>query len=405
MPGVSRQETSLAYWLERAGAALDVPLLSVEQIDAHEARLASRGRGGHGDAILLEVPESTSLLARVRARLDPLYAAGSEGRLVGSGGERLGAAELAPLIAPRELPPPAPEVRVALAPVAIHCAPRTEPLYHLPIDDRFDRNLCSTLRPQEALQLLLRWPDGPVLARTRYVIGWVDAGAPLSAPLSEADARAWLASERVVLGEARELAGTPIAAGTILPAPEGEVLVATRAGVERPMRPVSAMMTARPITRRAVLEAAFARLGERYGWAGARGGIDCSQLVQEIFASFGLHLPRNSGEQAHAGTSVIELRASDGEAMRERILDAAQARGVVLLHLPGHVMLYLGRAQDGRPMALHALAEYVEPCEGGGETLRVVDRVVVSDLALGRGSSRRALLERLTRVVVFGDQQ
>jgi hypothetical protein len=54
---------------------------------------------------------------------------------------------------------------------------------------------------------------------------------------------------------------------------------------------------------------------------------------------------------------------------------------------------------------LHALGEYVEPCagsSGGGETVMQVERTLVSDLALGKGSSRRSLLERVATLVVLG---
>ncbi|MCA9604576.1 MAG: hypothetical protein KC619_03215, partial [Myxococcales bacterium] len=74
----------------------------------------------------------------------------------------------------------------------------------------------------------------------------------------------------------------------------------------------------------------------------------------------------------------------------------------------GHIMLYLGRDAAGTPMAIHSFSEYLEPCaaEGGEgeETLRRVDRVTVSDLTLGRDTSRRSFLERLERIVVLGQR-
>ena len=96
---------------------------------------------------------------------------------------------------------------------------------------------------------------------------------------------------------------------------------------------------------------------------------------------------------------------------RERLLlmDAAARRGIVLLHFPGHIMLYLGRTEAGQPMALHAFAEYMQPCDaevqkqtGRSETLMMVDRLTVSNLELGRGSSRRSFLERITHLTILG---
>ena len=80
----------------------------------------------------------------------------------------------------------------------------------------------------------------------------------------------------------------------------------------------------------------------------------------------------------------------------------------MLLHFPGHIMLYLGRDAGGRPYAIHSFSEYVEPCDAEGdegeplETIRRVDRVAVSDLSLGEGSSRDDFLARVTQVVVLG---
>src|SRR5690606_10232966 len=49
-----------------------------------------------------------------------------------------------------------------------------------------------------------------------------------------------------------------------------------------------------------------------------------------------------------------------------------------------------------------AFAEYLEKCEAGGETLRVVDRIQVSDLSLGAGTTRRSFLERVTHITIIG---
>ncbi|MBF0619843.1 MAG: hypothetical protein HQL19_06710, partial [Candidatus Omnitrophica bacterium] len=57
-------------------------------------------------------------------------------------------------------------------------------------------------------------------------------------------------------------------------------------------------------------------------------------------------------------------------------------------------ILYLG-AVDGRPYAIHATWGYREPAGGGAERLHVLGRVVVSDLDLGKGSKKGALLSRI----------
>jgi hypothetical protein len=76
-------------------------------------------------------------------------------------------------------------------------------------------------------------------------------------------------------------------------------------------------------------------LGVPYAWGGTDPdtGLDCSGLVQRVYADLGVQLPRVSGDQARAGTPVTGL---------------AQARpGDVLAfgHPVNHVAIYLGNNQ------------------------------------------------------------
>jgi hypothetical protein len=384
LPGVG-PETSIAYWSTRYAAAFDRVVLDATGIDALDRELAMRGHGGLGPRTLMEPPDPDRIGALVRGRLSAMDDRAHAGELVERGGAQLTLAALHTFDVPRELPPLSPELHFALAPVALHCAPRPEPLEQG--DARFDRNLCSTLEPNEPVELLLRWPNGMTLARTPYVIGFVERDASLSPTI---DSRAVLASPQVLVTGSHEP----------LPLVDGAVARPTASGLSSESRAPDAIDLPRALTRRAMFEQAFARLGEPYVW----GGNDCSSLTQDLFLAFGLHLPRNSAEQAETGTARIELSARDDDDARRSVIVAAGERGIVLLAFPGHVMLYLGTNDAGEPMVLHALAEYVEPCAGGGETLRLVDRVVVSDLNLGARTSRGSLLSRVTRVVVFGDR-
>ena len=129
----------------------------------------------------------------------------------------------------------------------------------------------------------------------------------------------------------------------------------------------------------------------------------------DTFGALGLALPRHSRAQAFAGTFRVNIEPVENERERLLLMDAVARRGIVLLHFPGHIMLYLGRTEDGQPMALHAFAEYMRLCDaaeqkrtGRTETLMMVDRLTVSNLELGRGSSRRSFLERITHLTVLG---
>ena len=60
--------------------------------------------------------------------------------------------------------------------------------------------------------------------------------------------------------------------------------------------------------------------------------------------------------------------------------------------------------------AIHSFAEYLVPCAGRPdgapagerETLLKVDGVHVSDLELGRGTSRTAFIQRITKITALG---
>lgn len=77
----------------------------------------------------------------------------------------------------------------------------------------------------------------------------------------------------------------------------------------------------------AVVDAASAYLGVPYRWGGTdpATGLDCSGLVQKVFADLGVSLPRVSADQARSGVAVPSL---------------TEAR-------PGDLVYWAGR--DGRP--------------------------------------------------------
>lgn len=137
-----------------------------------------------------------------------------------------------------------------------------------------------------------------------------------------------------------------------------------------------------PYTARTVIEQAFRLRGVPYGWGDRGGTPDCSRFIQQVFATVGIEMPRNSKEQANVGVPVGA--------------DDPWEEGVTLLAFAGHSMLYLGTV-DGRPYTIHALYGYREPAFRG-ECVRVVNRVVVSDLSLGECSSKGSLRERITAV-------
>lgn len=110
---------------------------------------------------------------------------------------------------------------------------------------------------------------------------------------------------------------------------------------------------------------AEALVGMPYAWGGRGGaGIDCSGLVQTVFARAGYALPRDSDQQAiEAGRALV-----DGEAPR---------RGD-LVFVPGHVMILrdpatvIHASQEAGKVVIEPLADALAKRGEGEATLRRV---------------------------------
>jgi cell wall-associated NlpC family hydrolase len=143
-----------------------------------------------------------------------------------------------------------------------------------------------------------------------------------------------------------------------------------------------------PPTRRTLFTQAFKMLGEPYAWGGSRFGIfgrDCSRFIRDVYATTGIYLPRNGGQQGQVGRPTAVFTPDMDASARKTLLVNSVSPGAILC-LPGHVMLYLGHV-DGEPYAIHATSS-----AGFSE-------VVVSDLSLGADFPSGSLLSRLTQAV------
>lgn len=106
-------------------------------------------------------------------------------------------------------------------------------------------------------------------------------------------------------------------------------------------------------TPKNILRQAFKFLHAPYGWGGMYGEQDCSKFLQEIYATVGVKLPRNSMSQSKASDAKLEL-ADLTKTSKHTFLKTTSMVGGTILHLKGHVVLYLGEYK-GEPYIIHTV--------------------------------------------------
>lgn len=133
--------------------------------------------------------------------------------------------------------------------------------------------------------------------------------------------------------------------------------------------------------RKRIASLANELMGQPYGWGGLYARRDCSSTLRDLFAPFGIWLPRNSSRQARVGETV-DLQGLSPSAKAERIKE----RGVpffTLLGAPGHIMLYMGRHR-GRAMVFHTMWGVKTWSLLQGHGRRIVGSTVITSLTPGK---------------------
>lgn len=156
-----------------------------------------------------------------------------------------------------------------------------------------------------------------------------------------------------------------------------------------------------PYTPRTIILQAFKLLHSPYGWGDMHGEQDCSRFIQVVFSTVGIQFPRNSLQQAKVGRLIAGFTRQTGPEERLGFLSDPTLGGTSILHMNGHIMLFLGSV-GGVPYAIHDMRGYSEPV-GKEERFRLVNRVVVSNLYIGQGTTSGAYLQRLLTVRAVED--
>ncbi|HET7126158.1 MAG TPA: SH3 domain-containing protein, partial [Lysobacter sp.] len=343
---VAPAQLEAAYWIAKLPDAGRVAL-DANAIAARNAALPKLEPSWHDLAAL---PASLDRDA-VRARIEKLSAPPTR-TLYAEDGHALAANELASLRDSLALDSIAAQVSVRYA-VVLHRAPlRTFPtlqrVFSKPGDSDIDRFQESALFPGTPVAVVHASRDG----RWRFVIApnyaaWIQAEALAEGSREEVLGYAAQQPQLVVTGSGvhtvfdpsrPRLSQLPLDMGTRLPwladwprdmPVSGQAAYAAWV-VRLPMRDANGHLQLvpaliprssdvhvgdLPLSRANLLRQAFKLLGERYGWGHDYEGRDCSGFLSDVFATFGVRMPRNTGDQAKS--PVFAHESFDESASRD----------------------------------------------------------------------------------------
>ncbi len=273
--------------------------------------------------------------------------------------------------------------------------------------DSFDLLQETSLDLGEPVAILFEHPARPWLyVQTYHYRGWVEARAVARVPTRKAwldwvkpsQRLHFLAPQTALAAQAPALrmgATLPLSAGV----PAFAFLPQQNARGELTTRPIPVAAggdlaaVPLPYTRQHILQQALRYYGTPYGWGDSGNGVDCSGFIVRVFRSVGLSLPRNADEQEAAPGWKRSL-AGRTPAERRQILDDLPPAS--LLHMDGHVMLYLGKS-DGDYWVVHAYTGHLARAADGALHYQPAMQVAISPLSLLR-SDGSTYLDNLTSV-------
>jgi cell wall-associated NlpC family hydrolase len=379
---VAPAQLESGYWIAKLPDAERV-VLDADAIAARNAALPRLEPSWHDLAAL----PASLVRDAVRARIETLSAPPRRA-LYADDGHALAAGELATLrdsLALDAIPPQvAPRYALVVHRASLRTFPTLQRVFSKPGDADIDRFQESALFPGTPVAVLHASRDG----RWRFVLApnygaWIQADALAEGTRSEVLAYATKAPRLVATGSnvrtafdpsRQALSHMPLDMGTHLPLVAGwprDQPVSGQAPhaswvVSVPMRDANGQLQvvpalvprgqdARvgelPLSRANLLRQAFKLLGERYGWGHDYAGRDCSGFLSDVFATFGVRMPRNTGDQARS--PAFAHASFDETASREQRLHAMAAlRPGDLIYVPGHVLMVVG-FEHGEPWVIH----------------------------------------------------
>lgn len=151
-----------------------------------------------------------------------------------------------------------------------------------------------------------------------------------------------------------------------------------------------------PLTQKNILNVAFSCLGNRYGWGGMLGSMDCSAYTKAICKCFGLDIPRDSDPQERIPNIIANLgnmTDEEKEAYIEKLPVGTP------LYFPGHAMIYLG-SENGVNYVISDTGSLSDT--DGDLNVRSMYSVIINPLTVRRRNGN-TWLKCLTSALVFGE--
>src|SRR6185369_304402 len=147
-------------------------------------------------------------------------------------------------------------------------------------------------------------------------------------------------------------------------------------------------------------------LGQTYGWGESYDLRDCSATLRDFFLPFGIWLPRTSADQIASVSRRYHL-AKMTPRRKEELIKKEGRPFLTLLYKPGHIMLYVGEDDEGRPLVFHNAWSIRVRGKDGTSRRQIIGFAALTTLEPGRelglvpGSS---LLELSTELSVIPDR-
>jgi hypothetical protein len=269
---------------------------------------------------------------------------------------------------------------ISVAPGHLRGLPTHLPFYQRADDYPFDMLSYPQVKLNEPLRVLHTSRDGVWLfVETGYTNGWIEAR---DVALVDRDfLQSWMKAPHLVL--VRDYAPVPDGrgvgvfrgkVGTLLPVLRSdedgwEVSVASAGeggkAQSRAVRLPRATALPFPLgfTPEQIALVGNQLLGEPYGWGEIYDLRDCSAMLRDFYLPFGIWLPRTSADQIASITNRVAL-GQRTPTVKEELIRSKGIPFLTLLYKPGHIMLYVGVDNDGRPLLFHN-AWSVRLTEGG----------------------------------------